>query len=57
MTLIAYAFPTLRTSKDLIRKMSKKPEFRTSFDSQHLKGPQTLLKAPLLHFYHIFSLL
>ena len=42
-TPIAYTFLKLRTAKDAVRKMSKKPGFRTSFDSQHAKEYQTLL--------------
>ena len=44
MTLIANAFPKLQTAKEVFRQMSQKPGFRTSFDSQHVKGTQTLLK-------------
>ena len=35
--------------------MPKKSCFRTLFDSQHLKEPQTLLKSAQKHYYHIFS--
>ena len=45
MTLIAYISPNLQTVKDLVRRMSKKPPFRTPFDSQHLKGPQAHVKS------------
>ena len=54
MTLIAYVFPKLRTAKDVVRRMSKKHRFGISFDSQHVKGSQTLLKSVPQHFYHIF---
>ena len=40
-----------------LREMSKKPHFRTSVDSQHVKGSQTLLKHVRSHFYHISSYL
>ena len=33
----------VQTLKDLVRPISKKHRFRTSFDSQHVKGPQTLV--------------
>ena len=56
-TLISFVIPNLRTAKDVIREMSKKPRFRTPFDSQHAKGIQKLLKSALQHFYHIFPLL
>ena len=31
MTLIAYVFPKLKIAKDMVRKKSKKPSFRTLF--------------------------
>ena len=54
---IANAFRKLQTAKDLIRPLSKKHRFRTSFDSWHVKGMQTLVKSPWELFYNIFSLL
>ena len=54
MTLIAFVFPRLRTAKDVVRKMVKKPRFRTPFDSQHTKGCQNLLKSGRQHFYHFY---
>ena len=48
-------FPKLQTVKDLLRPLSKKRLFRTSFDSQHVKGSQTLVKKTWKDFYHIFS--
>ena len=56
-TLIPYAFPKLRTVKNVVRKMSKKPRFRTQFNSQHAKQSQTLLKSSLQNFYHIFFII
>ena len=38
MTLIVHVFPKLRIAKDVVSRMSKKPHFRTPFDSQHVKG-------------------
>ena len=35
--------------------MSKKSRFRRPFDKQHGKRPQTLLKSPRQHLYHIYS--
>ena len=52
MVLIADAFPKLGTSKVMVRIMSKKHHFRTPFNSQHVKGSQTLLKSARQHFYH-----
>ena len=34
--------------------MSKKPCFRTPFDSQNAEGSPTLLKSARQHFYHTF---
>ena len=53
MTLKAYVFPKLQTAKTWLEKKSKKPCFRTPFDSQHIKGSQTLPKSAGQHFYHI----
>ena len=47
----------LQTVKDLVRSLSKKHRFRTSFNSQHVKGSQTFAKSAWEHFYHTFSLL
>ena len=55
MNLLAYVFPKLRTAKDVVRELSKKPRFRTLFDSQHTKVYQTWLKSARQHFYHIYS--
>ena len=38
MSLRAFVFSRLRTSKDVVRKTSKKPSFRATFVSQHAKG-------------------
>ena len=50
----AIAFPKLQTVKDLVRQLSKNRCFRTSFDSQHVKRSQTIVKSAWEHFYHIF---
>ena len=50
-------FPKLQTPKDMVKQMSKKPRFRTPFNSQHIKASQTLLKSLWLRFYHICSTL
>ena len=39
-------FLKLQTVKYLLRQLSKKRRFRTSFHSQHVKGFQTLVKSP-----------
>ena len=41
MTVIGYAYPKLRTAKDMIRQMSKKFRFRRDFDKQHAKRSHT----------------
>ena len=41
--------------KDLFRLLSKKHPFRAPFDSQHVKGSQTLVKSAWEDFHHIFS--
>ena len=52
--VIAYVFPKLTTDSELIRPFTKNHRVRTSFDSQHVKVFQILLKSPWEHFYHIF---
>ena len=42
--VIANVFPKLQTVKNLLRALTKKRRFRTSFESQHLKGSQSLMK-------------
>ena len=42
MMVIANVFPTLQTVKDLVKKLSRKRRFGTSFDSQYVNGWQTL---------------
>ena len=55
MIAIANIFSKLQTVKMLVKPLSKKLRFRTSFDSQHLKGSQTLVKSAWENFYHTFS--
>ena len=55
MIVIANVFPKLETVTDVVRPISKKRRFRTSFDIQHVKTSQTLVKSARKHFYHIFS--
>ena len=42
--VIANVFPKLLTVKELARALSKKHCFRTFFESQDVKGSQTLVK-------------
>ena len=53
MTLIADLFPILRTPKNVVRYMSKKSRFKGSFERQHGKRVQTLLRSEPEHRYHI----
>ena len=53
MTLIADLFPKLRTSKNVLRYMSKNSRFKGPFDRQHGKRVQTLLRSEPQHRYHI----
>ena len=51
MTLIADAFPKLRSVKNVVRKMCKKACFKTSFESQNAKrSPQQLESAQHRNF-------
>ena len=54
MILIAHVFPKLPTPKYVVRAMSKKSRFRGSFEKQHSKRAQTLLKFKRQPLYHIY---
>ena len=45
MVVIATLFRKLQTVKDLVRPLFKKRRFRNSFDNQHAKESQTLVKS------------
>ena len=45
MILIATLFGKLDTVKELVRRLFKKQRLRNPFDSQHIKGSQTLVKS------------
>ena len=53
MTFIADLFPKLRTPKDVVRYLSKKSRFKGTFDRQHGKRVQTLLRSESQYRYHI----
>ena len=55
MALIAYVFPKLETKKQVVSQMSKKPRFRTTFDSQHVKGSKHCLNLHRNTFIMFFS--
>ena len=52
--LIANVFPKLATVQGLITPLTIHRCLKTSFDSQHVKQFQTLVKSSWEHFYHIF---
>ena len=45
MTLIAYVFPKLPTTKNVLRKMSKSSRFREPVDRRHGKGAEALIQS------------
>ena len=53
MTFIADLFAKLRTPKEVVRYLSKKSRFKGTFDRQHGKRVQTLLRSESQHRYHI----
>ena len=55
LIVIGNVFPKLQTVKSLVRPFSKKPCFRTPFDSQHVKASNVLAKSAWECFYHFFS--
>ena len=52
--VIANIFPKLATVQGLVTPLTFQLRLKTSFDSQHVKRFQTLLKSWWEHFYHIF---
>ena len=54
MSLIADLFPKLRIPKNVVRSISKKSRFSGSFENQHGKRAQTLLKFERQPLYHIY---
>ena len=55
--VIANVFPKLATVQGLVTPLTIQRRLKTSFDSQHVKPFQTLVKSLWEHFYHIFSAL
>ena len=53
--VIANVFPKLATVQGLVTPLNIQRRLKTSFDSQHVKQYQTLVKSSWVHFYHIFS--
>ena len=54
MIVIANVFPKLQNAKDLVKPLSRKRCFRTSFESQRVNACQTLVKFALERLYDIF---
>ena len=52
--VIANVFPKLSTVQGLATPLTIQLRLKTSFDSQHVKRFQTLLKSSWEHFYHMF---
>ena len=44
MTVIAYVFPKLPTTKNVLRQMSKSSRFREPFDRRHGKWAEALIQ-------------
>ena len=44
MTLIAYVFPKLTTTKNVLRQMSKSSRFREPVDRRHGKSAEELIQ-------------
>ena len=53
--VIGNVFPKLATVQGLVTPLTIQRSLKTSFDSQHVKRFQTLVKSSWKHFYHIFS--
>ena len=45
MTLIAYVFPKLTTTKNVLRQMSKSSRFREPLDKRHGKWAEALIQS------------
>ena len=53
--VIANVFRKFATVQGLVTSLTIQRRLKTSFDSQHVKRYQTLLKSSSVHFDHIFS--
>ena len=52
---IANVFPEIVTGQGLVTLLTIQGRLKTSFDSQHVKPFETLVKSSWEHFYHILS--
>ena len=55
MIVIVNVHSILQNVEYLVRPSSKKQHFILSYDSQHIKGSETLVKSPWDQFYHNVS--
>ena len=53
--VIAHLFPKLATLRGLVTPLTIQRRLKTSFDRQHVKRYQTLVKSSWEHFHHIFA--
>ena len=53
MTLLAYVFPKLTTTKNELRQMSKSSRFREPLDKRHGERAEALILYKSEHLYHI----
>ena len=53
MTLIAYVFPKLPTTKNVLRQMSKSSRFRERLDRRHSKWEEALIQNQSESLYHL----
>ena len=53
MTLIAYAFPKLPTTKNVLRQMPKSSRFREPLDKRHGKRAEALIQYESERLYHL----
>ena len=52
--VIGYVFPKLATVQGLVTPLTIQRSLKTSFEGQHVKRFQTLVKYSSEHFYHVF---
>ena len=52
-TFIAYVFPKLTTTKNVLRQMSKSSRFREPVDRRHGKWAEALIQYYSEHLYHL----
>ena len=53
--VIANVFPKLASGQDLVTPLTIQRRLKISFESEHVKRFQALVKSSWEHYYHIFS--